>query len=448
MRDFLLVEAPRAGVHHSFEDAAPPPERWDEIAHPCAPTGGWPGDRAPHIPWINLVLVGSFLVAWGAAAPGAARGCWRIARSLTGGERARLDDLLLVPFVLLPPLATLAFGISNLKIDAHWPQRLGVAGYRYFLPLFLFGTILVAVVGDRALRGGRARRVGGVLLLAALFSASAWNLAWLRLGTAGVGQRYVGHNFVQAARGLFNDSIGLTHEERVAIAETLPPVFRAHLYRGLGLNESMRWVVTTSQAEGVPDFQVVRKRPYPIDELVARYPEHARAFVARGAGTGLRYYVGMRGQNDKNLKVVAAALQSLVESGSPWATLAIEGAATTKDFPDPWSETKRILPRSKRLLELLPPEQRPAFGIGLGEVCGGLYQRGIPEEEEFLKGFLNACVKIGGEEVLVGVGRGMALAGDRPALSATAREVIPDPYWQAVETGYDAGLAELATFPE
>ena len=451
MHDFLLVELPRAGVHYSFEDGQKAAERWDEMQHPFVPVGGWPNDRSPHLPWINFVLIGAFLVAWGAALPSAVRGCWRIARSLTGGEGAAFADLLMVPFVLLPPLATLAYGLSNLKVD-QWPQRLAVAGYRYYLPIFLVCTILVAIVADRWLRAKRAGLVGGVLLLAGMFSASVWNLAWLRLGTPGVGQHYLGYNFVQSARGLFNSSIGLSHEDRVEIAETVPGVFRTHLYRGIGLTESSIWVAETSQDEGVRDreglFQLLRSRPCPVDRIVSRFPEHARPEVARGVGAGLRNYVGMQGQEDAQLQVVVAALQLVVQSDSAWAPFVLEGAAMMKDFPDPWSEIPRLLPRSKRLLELLPEDQRASFGLGLGEVCGRLYAREIPEEEEFLKNFVYGCLGLGGMDVLVGLGRGLALADDRPEITDAVREAIPDTVWEKVAAGFAAGLAEVQAIPE
>ena len=227
----------------------------------------------------------------------------------------------------------------------------------------------------------------------------------------------------------------------------MPGVFRTHLYRGLGLNESMRWVVRASREQGIGDFQVVRSQRCPIDEIVGRYPEHARVEVARGVGAGLRYYVGMRGQTDDKLQIVVAALGQLEDS--PWAPLALEGAAMMKDFPDPAAETTRLLPRSRRLLELLPPEGRGDFGRGLGEVCGRLYARGIPEEEAFLKGFLHSCAGPAGlDNLLGGLGRGMALASDAPALSEAARGAVPGDYWLKVEAGYEAGLAEVAALPE
>lgn len=418
MREFLLVDLPRAGFHHPF------------------------GSEDLRLP--NLALVFAFSVAWLAVLPRALRGCAKIARALTGGERPELAELACLPCALFPPLAILAFGISDLRIDTSWPQRLGVAGYRYFLPIFLFATILVAAVSDRWLARGPFARGGGILLLSCLFGSSAWNVAWLRLGTPFVGSHYQGWNFVQGARGLFNSSVQLSHGQRVEIAESLPPVYRAQLYRGIGLNESMRWVANTAREQSVDDFSLIRGGALPLEETVLRYPEGARLHVARGFGTGLRYYVGMQGQSDKNLRLLRDSLEALVASGSPWAYMAVEGAAEVKDFPLPWVDVPRILPRSRRLLELLPPSLRGTYARGLGEVCGRLYVRGIPEEEEFLGEFLHSCYSLGGQPLLEGLGRGMALVDVDPKLMPAARQTVPDALlWGVVERAFESACAGL-----
>ncbi len=413
MGDFLGRDLPHAGFHQGFSSP-----------HPTLP---------------NALTVALFALAWLVILPRALAGLVGLVRALfAGGARPSLSELAPTPLLLLPPLSALAFGLSSLRIDADWPLRLGVAGYRYFLPMFLVGMLTVMVVADRAMARGGVARIGGMLMAGLLLASSLWNLAWIGSGTAGVGAHYRGWNFVQAARGLFNSSIALDGEQRLAIAGTLPPFYRARLYRGMGMNESMRWVVKTAGGRGVKDFDLVREGSFPLAETLERYPERARPEVARGMGAGLRYYVGMRGQSDANLTLLVECFQKLAAREGEWAQLAIEGAAQSRDFPLTWSEVPRILPRSRRLLELLPSELRPAYARGLGEVVGRLFARGIPAEQEFLTAFLHGTFALGGEELLAGLGRGVAADLEEGELPSELRAAVPDDgLWERVRAGFE-----------
>jgi hypothetical protein len=417
IQDFVLTEFPRAGFHYSFE---------------------WGSVRVP-----NLVLVTAFSLAWLAVLPAAIRGTLLVARAVFGGARVPFGATLVLPLALFPPLAALAFGISDLRIDSNWPQRLAIAGYRYFLPIFLFGTMLVAVVSDRWMGAGGVRRLAGVLLAGATLGTGAWNLAWLSQGTSGVGAHYRGWNFMQAARGLFNESLGLSHQRRVEMAESLPAFYRGQLYRGIGFTEAQLWIIQTGRKRGVGDEVVLSTVPMPIGGLVERYPAHARLDIARGAGAGLRTYIGTRGQNDRNLGLLAEGLRVTVEAGDPWAWSVVEGAAGIQDYPFPWSDVPRVLGRSRRLMELLPEGLRATYGRGLGEVCGRLLARAIPAEEEFLKGYLHRVFASGGEALLQGVGRGLAIEMEQPELTDGVRAAVPDArLLGVVEASMKRALAE------
>ncbi len=365
MVDFVTVELPRSGFHHPFGSEGV----------------GWPN-------WALLAALGA---AWLVLLPGVIVTTVKLARSVFGGTPPAVRDVLAVPLVLFPPLATLAFGLSDLRIDSTWPQRLGVAGYRYFLPVFLFGTMLAAMVAARGWRRGGAARVAGTVLAVALLAPAAWNGAWIKRGTTGVGEHYSGWNFMQAARGLFNPSVGLTHDERMELAADLPQPYQGDLYRGIGFVEIQRWTVITSRKKGKAGWKLISTEPLPISAILEPYPESARSSLAHGIGTGLRTYIGDRQHRD----ALHLALKRVHASGEPWASDVVAGAAQIKDTPCVWSEVPARLNRSLQLLETLPEELREDYGRGLGEVCGRLFAREIPAEERWLKGSFVAATTWG-----------------------------------------------------
>lgn len=424
MRAFLLVELPRAGFH--------------------TPVGG----VSPRLP--NLALLGCLAVAWAAVLPAALRGVWEGARGALGGrcpESGRpLERVLVAPFALYLPLTALAYGLADLRIGGHTPP-VAVAGFRYFLPTFLFGGVLVAVVGDRWLAAGGARRGLGAALVGVALATGAWNAGYLRGGEPGVGPHYPGWNFVQAAKGLYNESIGLTHDERVAIADRLPPPFRNHMFRGLGFTETQLWLVEECGRSGRLDIEVLRSTALPIGAIVERYPEDVRLDVARGAGLGLRTYVGYGGQTAERLGIVSDSLVMTVAGGSPWAYAVVEGAAAIQDFPLSWYHVPRVLGRSRALLAMLPEGLRATYGRGLGVVCGRLLSREIPAEERFLKGYLGYLGGLG-RELWLGVGWGLALEAERPRVTEGALRAVPEGGPRAaLEEGFAAGLRHVQGRP-
>lgn len=402
----------------------------------------------------SLLLLSAFLVAWLAFLPAGVRACVKIAGSLAGNDRPQAGELLTFPFFALPILLAFAFGVSNFEIDTHWPERLRIAGYRYFLPVFVCGSVLVVILADRLLDVGGKAKVGGVALLLASFASAAWNGAWLREGTPGVGHSYEGWNFVQTARGLFQPSAGLDHRDRLAACNSLPAPFRAHMYRGMGVTEMQLWIARTAKEKGLDEHEFLREHPLPVRELLEPYPLAARPEVARGMGTGLRYFIGLRGQNERNSKLVADVLERLSIEAPEVDHFLVEGAAYPKDFLDPYAETERTLAKSMQLYEFLPGELRPAYGRGLGELCGVLFDRRLPPEEEFLTEFgrtvghrLNEFEAA--QVYFLGVGRGMAWANEDPQLSpACLKSAAGDLGRQAILEGFEIGQRRMAELIE
>ena len=409
-----------------------------------------------HVAWLRedpwrvpsaLLLAGLWL-AWLVALPAALGGVGQVLRSVLGATRSEplgrraFTRLAAVPFVLLLPLTALAYGLSNLVLGGH-PPPLECAGYRYFLPVSLFGVVLAAAVADRSIERGGWRRWLGLLVGAALLVPGLWNLSYVRLDSPvkGIGARYRGWNFMQAGRGLLNDTTVTDLATRARILAATDEPYRTHLARGVGFYEAQVWIGAERDRD---DLGRVRRGELPIGGLLAGYPESLRLELARGMGAGLRSYVFMRGADDRLVEVVRDGLVALVQAGDPYAWAVLDGAATPFDYPVPWRRVPQVLARSQRLLELLPPALQPTFGAGLGEVAGRLLARGIAPEEEWLQGWLRGLYKTTGRQLLVGLGRGLALEDVDPRLTEAAAELTAEPELRAAMVeGFTTGLRAL-----
>lgn len=423
MRSLVLVDLPRAGFFRSFDGV---------------------DVRIP-----NVALLACTTIAWLAALPAALAGVGELLRAARGRERgdesATFARLLLAPFVLALPLTVLAFGISNLKTGQHFAPT-EIAGFRYLLPTFLFGVILVAVVADRAIARGGASRAFGWTLAGVTLATGAWNLSYVEWGTPArnLGSAYRGWNFMQAARGLFNHAVGLDQAERLEIVAGTPQPFRAQLLRGMGFHTAQGWLAQESRVRGESDLELVRRGELPTGLLLRDYPEAQRLEVARGMGTGLRTYVLTRGGARTLEACVAEGLARLVERGDPFAWAVLEGAGLQEDYPLPRRKVPVVLARSERLLELLPEELRGAYGRGLGEFCGRLWSRDVAPETALLRDTLHRSYGAVGDSLLVGVGFGLALEGEAPRLPTSLLELTPLPELRArVVAGYEEGLRSL-----
>lgn len=426
MRSLVLVDLPRAGFFRTF-------------------------DGVPRsVP--NLALLACTTLAWLAALPAALGGVRELLRAAHG--RARDDEpaafrrLFVAPFVLALPLTILAYGISNLRTGGH-PAPIEIAGFRYLLPTFLFGVILVAVAADRAIARGGMRRVLGWTLAGVTLATGAWNLSYVEWGTPArnLGTAYRAWNFMQAARGLFNHAVGLDGAQRMEIIGGTPQPYRAHLLRGMGFYEAQFWLVSESKARGESDLELVRGGELPIEAVLEGYPAEHRLEVARGMGTGLRTYVLTRGGAPALETCVADGLANLVERGDPFAWAVLEGAGLQEDYPLPLRKVPVVLARGERLIALLPPELRAAYGRGFGEFCGRLWARDVAPETSLLRDALHRAYGSVGDSLLVGVGFGLALESEAPRLPASLLELTPLPALRAqVVAGFEEGLRAL--YPE
>lgn len=418
----LLLSMPTAGFFRSFDGVS------------------------PGIP--NLALVGCMTIAWLFALPGALAGVVVVVRAVLGlkreGEELSFARCLTVPFVLALPLTALAYGISNLRLGGH-PVPIEIAGYRYFLPTFLFGVILVAMISDRAIGAGGWRRAAGWLIVGVTCGTGLWNLSYVggQAGGTQLGTAYRGWNFMQAARGLFNHAVGLDDAARIELVHATPQPYRTHLLRGIGFLEAQRWVATESMARGSRDLALVENGSLPVEDLLGVYPVEYRDELARGMGTGLRTYVLTRSPARELEELLVRGLVRLVEAGSPHALRVVEGAGSQEDYPLAVRKVPVVLARSERLLQALPESLRPAYGRGLGEFCGRLYSRAIDGEDAVLRDCLHRSFSQAGTSLLEGIGYGLAIEPEHPSIPRPVGELTGwSPELNAqVMAGFTEGLS-------
>lgn len=414
MAEFLFRELPRAGFFDSFLG------------------------MSKAVP--NRVLLACLAIAWLAALPAAIAGVLALSRGALAAapdreaERARFERGKLFPLVAYLPLTALAYGLSDLTLGNYTPP-VECGGYRYYLPTFLFGTLLIAVFFERACaRSSGARLVGnavaGLTLLTGL-----WNLSYVdfSFSTPNLGAHYAGFNFVQAARGLSSQRNALSEDEIHRYADAFAPPYRHQLYAGLGFNRAaMQWIQRKKRGREATDF-------LELDEVVAGCADDVRSDMLRGAGTLTRFISLI----DKRPTLVNDVLARLWPTHDPRVELFAEGASTPKEYPQVFQFTQKMLDEALETLRALPPEMQPAYARGCGLACGRLLRREIPAEERLVESFLRAApVELSGE-LLHGLGFGLADGAERPALTAAARRIVPEKRMPELVEGYREGVAHV-----
>lgn len=389
--------------------------------------------------WPNVAFTAALALAWILSLPAALRGLAQLLRGALAPERAPeaerelFERAKLAPLVLHLPLAALAFAKSDLILANHTPP-MECAGYRYYLPTFLFALMLIAI---------QAGRSGAPPLLARLSRGGAalalltglWNLSYLDLGfrTPNLGAHYVGYNFAQASRGLFSPRNGLTDEQMFRYADAFPPHFRHELYNGFGFNRSaMQWGRRKQRGRGDADF-------LDLDELLAGFPPELHPDVLRGAGTALRFQSASRGRPE----LLHEALARLCAEGDPRCEALVEGAATPKEYAQVFLHSPRLVAEALERLAELDPRLRPAFARGLGRVLGRLARREIPAEISLVESGLRAIPAELRADALHGLGRGLVEGGERPAIPAALLAILPANLRPLVRSGYEAELLHV-----
>lgn len=398
----------------------------------------------------DAVFTGALLaagaLAWLLALPRALSALGDLAGALVRGRRERAQELFvlerakLLPFVLLLPLTALAFGLSNF-VNGGSEAPVTVGGYRYFLPTFLFASLLVAILSARLLDAGGTRRHLGWTMYGAAFLAGSANLVYLTPspGAVGIGALYRGPNFTQLARQLVTPKNELSVEQQVRYADGLPPLARHQTYTGIGFCRA--------------GFQLRRARragsgPAPrldLDGLLAGLPRETWVDVARGAGSYLGFEAAFRPGTDPFLRESLAAL--LAPPVHPYARLVLEGVAQPSDYPPTSLRVPFVLARAHEQLRGAPPEAREALARGFGLTLGRLLRRGIEADTLVVGEHLGALADDARRSVAFGLGWGLADERDPPAIPSAARARIAPEALPGVLRGYGAGLRHVYGAP-
>ena len=392
------------------------------------------------------VADGVFLAALAAAAalalPRAALGLLELARGVFGSgalarasegpaRRAVLARAVLVLFFLYLPLTAVAFALSDLRMGDHaWPME--SAGYRYFLPTFLFGILLVALTAARLWRRSGAARLAGAVLVIAAFAAGCFDLALIEPSSerAGEGIHRPGHNFRQTARSLFLPSNGLAHDEVVRIAESFPPRLREEVYFGLGFYEAFRADLSAFPPELDPAA------------LLSGYAPERLPDLARGIGARMRHLELTPGELPPE---AWSALARYASTGHPLAEPVAEGLCAHW-APRLARETPVDLESDLALLGFLRervPALWPAALRGFGHQAGRLVRRGMPYELRLVRAAAERLDGGGRGPFFEGLGMGLADGHDRPALPAALAEWVTPDQVGAVQRGLARRLAEI-----
>lgn len=394
--------------------------------------------------WPSAVLLGVFALAWLAALLPALGGVLRALRGAFSWERSpeaqarTARSLELAPFVFLGPLAALAFGLSDLRID-RWPAPLEVAGFRYFLPIFLTGTLLVGALVGRA--PGPLRWPALVIAVAA-GSTGLWNLRYVHVDQPrpGLGAAYPGFNFVQAARGLLGARNNLDQATRIEYADSFPDYFRAQLYRGMGNQIAQHQLVFGGGAKRGGTNQMVASSTLDLGAIVEGYPSEMHTALAYGAGEGLR---ALALSTKPGFEALAPHLGRLVERGGPLDLLAVEGSAFQGGHPPILSRSGFFLGRNLLLMSMVDPAVRPTLARGFGRMTGFLLARELPGEEPIALKATRSIAPDLRASFDAGLGQGLVEGREDPRWIAAVDNLSPERA-QRVRAAFDAALAAVA----
>ena len=410
---------------------------------------------------LGLAFLACFAAAWLANLPGALAGLAGLARGLARREaspaedRAAFERAKRVPFLLYLPLAALAYAVSNFRIGGHAPP-IEVAGYRYFLPHFLFAIVLIAAVaGPRlALRG--APRAFGFALLAVPLAAgiSSATLVDPRGPGADVGLRYRGYDLGKVARALLSERNALPPGEVVARVEAFPAPMRAAVVRALGFNlGTLHAKRAAREAQAREDPRGWAVLP---GAIVEGWPEGWRRELLRGAGTALRFRGALDGADPAEvLTPLAVTWRTQGEAGRAAAVELAAGAAETNPALPLCSQSAAVLEDNQRVLARLERIASGAddaalgetliapFAEGHGRLCGRLAARGIARDVERVERAAREVRPARAEGFWRGFGSAAA-EEDRPGRAALAlRELVPETYRRGFVRAYGEALQRV-----
>ncbi|MBI5364972.1 MAG: glycosyltransferase family 39 protein [Planctomycetes bacterium] len=390
---------------------------------------------------LGALFLAAFAVAWLASAPSAARGVGGLLLGLgkdATGASARFQAARCVPLLLYLPLAALAYGVSNFRIGGHGPPIV-VAGYRYFLPHLLFALLLVAIVAERWIERGGARRLAGlalagVPLFAGLANASIvdWTFA-----KSGLGTHYAGYNLAQVGRALIAGRNALTEAAIQAHVARFPPLLRHRVVTSIGFNRGTLQIEELRERAGHPGADPEWRLDLP--RLCAGWPEEHALDLARGLGVALRFTCG---GSPKGLAEMRRVLEAVLADAPVLGPGVAEGACLPPGTEPLESRTAQLLGTNAALRDAVDGTLREHVLRGTGLLVGRLRVRGIASERPRLDEWIAASA--GSEAFFLGLGQGLADGGDAPLPPDRAGITIAPGDVGALERGFRFGVARIA----
>jgi hypothetical protein len=384
-------------------------------------------------PLLSGLFAAACAVAWTASLPAAWQAVRRLAQAeLAPAQAARArEGVALLPFVLLPLAAALAYGVSNLRLGGHAPP-IEMAGYRYHLPTLVAALVLVAARAARWLAGTGWRRAAGLALVgaAALPCASSIAVPDWSFSQAGLGARLAGFNLAQLARGLVSSRNAVPADEIVRRVREFPSDLREPVLVALGNN-----LGTQALERGL----AAGPGPYDVGPELAPWPPEWHVAWLRGLGVALRADGRQRGR--PLAETVALAASARWGDAPPAQAHVVVGTANPGvHLPLPW-DTAAVLAPHDGALALA--QREPAFGYGQGLLLGRLWARGVASDQAHVRRRLPVWVRQAdalGLQFARGLGEGLAREDPRgTTLDELLGLVTPErraEFWR----GYGRGL--------
>jgi hypothetical protein len=394
------------------------------------------------------VFLACFVVAYAVLLPDAVRGIFELMRGALGrgaiaegDANAVVGRAALTPLFLFLPLTAVAFGLADFQMAEHaWPIKF--AGFRYFLPHFLFAILLIPIAAERL------RVLRFALPVAALFTG-LFSLALIdwSFSTPNLGAHYDGYNMRQNARLLLLPRNGLaTIVERpegkflerdlpeiLRYSDSFPRPFRQRVYFGHGYNEAFAHTYVSGRPWTELD----------LTQLLAPYPEHDRVEVARGMGTLLRHKQYEAGRISEESW---ALLKRLVQERAPHAAQVAEGVCTWWSPVLEYRQSAHVeenlrLVHASHATKL--PEVAQAVARGYGWDSGHFVRRGIASEEERIVASLERLPPSSVEPFYFGLGMGLADGGEKGHIPESVASWVPEEYVDTVLDGCLARMVEV-----
>lgn len=400
-------------VGHLFTDVLPRAGGWRDIGPISA--------RVPELLWL-----GAFVLAWLTLAPR----LWRALRSPS--ERAALQ---LAPLWLYLPLFALVFGATTFDFDPY-AAPVEIGRFRYLVPHTLFAVLLIAAAA------GGARPVVRWTLIMAAGSATLASLGLLGGRVTGVDAalHYPGYHFPYFATVLMKDSsVDEATGERVwdharvaAVLERLEPRARADAYLGVGYQTALIDDSSTLRSDSASPSLA-------LEALLARYPEAAEPYIARGVGSYVRRVFTRGAEGPEKARQL---LEQIVATEHRRAGQVIEGLCL--DFGYPLElVTQQSLVVSHEIQSAVPAGRAGGWIRGFGVQCGRLLGRGLSADVETVRA--DAAKIFGPDQPAFWFGVGMGMSETAPT-RVTLEELqarAPAEHRDWVAKGHAAGRRQL-----